>query len=138
MDESQVYDLLMSEYNNSQPYQDYTSTATASINNQTRKRVRDLLSKFSTTGMGRSGISGAAMNDIYSNAGESISSVGANAATMEAQNRQAILGKLLGLYEYEDNKTNFGDVLGFVGGNLLGSATGGFGSKLGNKLSDLL
>jgi hypothetical protein len=138
MEENQIYDMLMNEYNNSQPYMNYVTSATASINNNTRKRVRDLLSRYSTTGMGRSGISGSALNDIYSNAGESISSVGANAATMEAQNRQAILGKLLGLYQYEDSKTGVGDVLGDIGGNLIGSVTGGFGSKIGDKLAGLI
>ena len=137
MDESTIQQMLMSAYNND-PSKDYVSTATGSINDQTRKRVRDLLSKFSTTGMGRSGISGAATNDIYSNAGQQISQVGAQGEQMQAQNQQNILGKLLGLYEYQDQKTSFGDVLGGMAGVFGGSLLGGAGGALGKGLAGLI
>ena len=138
MDLDQIQNMLMSAYGNDQPEQDYVGTATASINNQTRKRVKDLLGKFSTTGMGRSGISGAAENDIYSNAGQQISQVGAQGEQMTQQNHMQILSQLLGLSEYQDSKSGFGDILGAVGGKLLGSATGGLGSALGGGLAGLL
>src|ERR1035437_3045856 len=111
--------MLLQEYGNNQPANDYVSSATAGINNQTRKRVKDLLGKFSTTGMGRSGISGAAQNDIYSNAGQNISQVNAQGEQMTQQNHMQTLSQLLGLAEYQDQKPGFGDVLGAVGGKLL-------------------
>jgi hypothetical protein len=138
MDLNEIESMLMSAYGNDKPVQDYVSTATTGINNLTRKRVRDLLSKFSTTGMGRSGISGAAMNDIYSNAGESISEVGARGEEITANNRSRIIGQLLGLAEYQDQKTNVGDVLGFLGGTLGGSILGPVGGAIGSKLGKLI
>jgi len=138
MDLDQIQNMLMSEYNNNSPANDYVSSATAGINNQTRKRVKDLLGKFSTTGMGRSGISGAAQNDIYSNAGQNISQVNAQGEEMTQRNHMQLLSQLLGLAEYQDSKPGFGDVLGAVGGKLLGSATGGVGAGAGNYLSKQL
>lgn len=138
MDISNIENMLIEAYNNPAPFRNYVSTATTGINEQTRKRVRDLLGKFSTTGMGRSGISGAALGDIYSGAGQNISEVGARGATMEAQNRNQILNQLLGLAEYQDQKVGFGDVLGFLGGELGGSVLGKVGGALGGKLTDLL
>ena len=138
MDLDQIQNMMMSEYQNNQPANDYVSSATAGINNQTRKRVKDLLGKFSTTGMGRSGISGAAQNDIYSNAGQNISQVNAQGEEMTQRNHMQLLSQLLGLAEYQDSKPGFGDVLGAVGGKLLGSATGGVGAGAGNYLSKQL
>jgi hypothetical protein len=138
MDLDQIQNMLMSEYNTNSPANDYVSSATAGINQQTRKRVQDLLGKFSSTGMGRSGISGAAENDIYSNAGQNISQVNAKGEEMTQNNHMQVLSQLLGLSEYQDSKPGFGDVLGAVGGKLLGGATGGLGSALGGGLANLL
>lgn len=124
MDLDQIQSLLMGELNNNQPYKDYVSSASANINNLTRKRVRDLLSKYSTTGLGRSGISGAALNGVYSTAGQNLSNVAAQGATMQAQNRQQILSQMLGLAEYQDSKPGFGSILGQLisGGAQVGAA----------------
>ena len=138
MDLDQIQNMLMSEYNNNSPANDYVSSATSGINNQTRKRVKDLLGKFSTTGMGRSGISGAAQNDIYSNAGQQISQVNAQGEQMTQQNHMQTLSQLLGLSEYQDSKSGFGDILGAISGKLVGSATGGLGAGAGNYLSKQL
>jgi hypothetical protein len=138
MDLDNIEQLMMNEYNNNNAANDYASSATAGINQQTRKRVKDLLGKFSSTGMGRSGISGAAESDIYSNSGQQISDVNARSEQMTQQNHMQVLSQLLGLSEYQDSKSGFGDVLGAVGGKLLGSATGGLGAGAGNYLSKQL
>jgi hypothetical protein len=138
MDLDQIQNMLMSEYNTNSPANDYVSSATAGINQQTRKRVQDLLGKFSSTGMGRSGISGAAENDIYSNAGQNISQVNAKGEEMTQNNHMQVLSQLLGLGEYEDAKPNFLDTIAGIGGKLGGSALGGVGSAAGTKLSGLL
>jgi len=138
MDLDQIQNMLMSEYNTNSPANDYVSSATAGINQQTRKRVQDLLGKFSSTGMGRSGISGAAENDIYSNAGQNISQVNAQGEEMTQNNHMQILSQLLGLEEYKDAKPNFLDTIAGIGGKLGGSALGGVGSAAGTKLSGLL
>ena len=138
MDLDQIQNMLMQEYGNNTAANDYVSSATSGINNQTRKRVKDLLGKFSTTGMGRSGISGAAQNDIYSNAGQQISQVNAQGEQMTQQNHMQTLSQLLGLSEYQDSKSGFGDILGAISGKLVGSATGGLGAGAGNYLSKQL
>ena len=113
MNENDLYQMLMGEYNNPQPAQDYISTASANINNLTRKRARNLMSQYSTTGMGRSGIEGAALNDVYSNAGQNLSQVAAQGEQMRAQERMQALSKMLGLYEFnQSQQPNWGDVLG--------------------------
>ena len=138
MDLDQIQNMLMQEYGNNTAANDYVSSATAGINNQTRDRVKKLLSKFSTTNMGRSGISGAAQNDIYSNAGQQISQVNAQGEQMTQQNHMQTLSQLLGLSEYQDSKSGFGDILGAISGKLVGSATGGLGAGAGNYLSKQL
>jgi hypothetical protein len=42
-----------------------------------------------------------------------------------------ILSQLLGLSEYQDSKSGFGDIVAAIGGKVAGSATGGLGSALG-------
>jgi hypothetical protein len=138
MDLDNIEQLMMNEYNNNNAANDYASSATAGINQQTRKRVKDLLGKFSSTGMGRSGISGAAESDIYSNSGQQISDVNARSEQMTQQNHMQVLSQLLGLGEYEDAKPNFLDTIAGIGGKLGGSALGGVGSAAGTKLSGLL
>lgn len=138
MDLDQIQNMLMQEYGNNTAANDYVSSATSGINQQTRKRVNDLLGKFSTTNMGRSGISGAAQNDIYSNAGQQISQVNAQGEQMTQQNHMQTLSQLLGLSEYQDSKSGFGDILGAISGKLVGSATGGLGAGAGNYLSKQL
>ena len=135
MDENQLYQMLMGEYNNPQPAQDYISTASANINNLTRKRARNLMSQYSTTGMGRSGIEGAALNDVYSNAGQNLSQVAAQGEQMRAQERQNALHSLLGLYEFnQQNNPSFGQILGGIGGTLAGSLLGPVGAGIGGSI----
>ena len=138
MDLGNIEQMLLSEYGNNTAANDYASSATAGINDLTRKRVKDLLGKFSTTGMGRSGISGAATNDVYSSAGQNISDVNARSEQMTQQNHMQVLSQLLGLSEYQDSKPNFLDVLAGVGGKVGGSALGGVGAGAGNHLSSKL
>jgi len=138
MDAGQLQQMLQSQYDNSTPVNDYISSASAGINNQTNKRVRDLMSRFSNTGMSRSGISGASLNDIYSNAGGQLSNVASQGEMMNMQNRSQILNQMLGLYKYQDQKPTWGDVAGGVAGSLLGSATGGFGTAIGGALGKLI
>jgi hypothetical protein len=138
MDLSNIEQLLMQNYNDNSAANDYASSATAGVNNQTRKRVKDLLGKFSSTGMGRSGISGAAQSDIYSNAGQNISDINTRSEQMTQQNHMQTLSQLLRLSEYQDTKSGFGDILGAISGKLVGSATGGFGAGAGNYLSKQL
>lgn len=138
MDLDQIQNMLMQEYGNNTAANDYVSSATSGINQQTRKRVNDLLGKFSTTNMGRSGISGAAQSGIYSDAGQQISDVNARGEQMTQQNHMQTLSQLLGLSEYQDSKSGFGDILGAISGKLVGSATGGLGAGAGNYLSKQL
>ena len=143
MNEDQLYQMLMGEYNNSQPAQDYVSSASANINNLTRQRARKLMSQYSTTGMGRSGLGGAALNDIYSTAGQNLSQVAAQGEQMQQQARQNALHGLLGLYEFnQQNNPSFGQVLGGIGGSLAGSLLGpagaAIGGGLGSKLAGLI
>ena len=80
----------------------------------------------------------AAQNDIYSNAGQQISQVNAQGEQMTQQNHMQTLSQLLGLSEYQDSKSGFGDILGAISGKLVGSATGGLGAGAGNYLSKQL
>lgn len=141
MNANELYAMINGQMN-ANPGDQMASTATASINKLTGKRVRDLMSRFSNTNMARSGISGVAANDMYSNAGESIGKVNAEAEQMNMQNRSDMISKLLGLYQYEDNakrsETDWMDVLGGIGGKFLGSAAGGAGGVVGDKLGGLL
>jgi len=92
---------------------DITSVASRNINNQTNRRVEDLLSRFATSGMNRTGISGVALNDIYSNAGEQLTNASVQGANADRNYRYKILAKLLGLQMFEDNKPSpWGSVLG--------------------------
>ena len=122
--------------------QEFTSTATANINRLTNKRVRDLLSRFATTGLNRSGISGAALSDVYSTAGQNLSDVAARGAELDFQSRQAIINQLLGLeqlkFQREQADFDIGDILGAVGGGFAGSVLGPVGAGAGRKISDLL
>ena len=120
----------------------FVSSASANINNLTNKRVRDLMSRFSTTGLGRSGISGAALNQVYSTAGQNLSDVAAQGAQLDEQSRRAIINQLLGLeqlkFQREQQDFGFGDVLGAVGGGVLGSVLGPVASGAGSKIGELL
>ena len=80
--------------------------------------------------MSRSGISGVAQNDIYSNAGEQLSSVSAQGAQMDERTRMQALQGMEGIAQYEDQKPTFLDFLGSMAGQVGGMA-GGMGlSKL--------
>lgn len=130
MDLSNISSLYQSEYNNPTAGKEFVSSASSQIQNLTKKRVRDLLSKFSTTGMSRSGISGVAQNDIYSNAGEQLSGVAAQGAQMDENTRMKALQGMEGIAQYEDQKPTFLDFLGSMAGQVGGMA-GGMGlSKL--------
>ena len=141
-DLASVSNMLMGDYNNSLPVQNYVSAASTGINNQTNKAIRDLWSRFATTGMSRSGIGGAAANQIYSGAGQNLSNVAAQGEVMQQQARENDINKLLGIAQYEDSKPTFGDyigsILGQVGGTALGALTGGLSTGLTGGLSSLL
>jgi hypothetical protein len=138
MDANKIYNLIMGEYNNSTPYKDYMSAAIGGINRQTQKRANEMQSKYATTGMGRTGTSGAALSDIYSTGGESITSAAAQGATMQAQSRQNLINQLLGLYQTESaneaQSSDWGDVLGSMAGLFGGATLGKLGSRLGSSL----
>jgi len=138
MELSDIQNLIMSGLNDNTAEKDYASSATAGINNLTRKRIKDLLAKFSSTGMGRSGIGGASMNDIYSNAGEQISDVNARAEQMPQQNRNQAISQLLGLQQLQQEQPGWSDVLGAVGGGLAGSFLGPLGAGAGSALGKSL
>lgn len=141
MNANELYAMINGQMN-ANPGDQMASTATASINKLTGKRVRDLMSRFSNTNMARSGISGVAANDMYSNAGESIGKVNAEAEQMNMQNRSNMISKLLGLYQYEDqakrSETDWTDVLGYGAGTLLGSTLGPVGAAIGGKIGGLI
>ena len=103
-DLSMIQNFLGQQYANPSGGKELVSSASTQINNLTRKRVRDLLSKFSTTGMGRSGISGAATNDIYSGAGENLASASAKGAELDQNTRMQALGEMGKIAEYQDSK----------------------------------
>jgi len=138
MDANKIYNLIMGEYNNSTPYKDYMSAAIGGINRQTQKRANEMQSKYATTGMGRTGTSGAALSDIYSTGGESITSAAAQGATMQAQSRQNLINQLLGLYQTESaneaQSSDWGDVLGSMAGLFGGATLGKLGSRFGSSL----
>lgn len=126
----------MGELKNNTPTNTLISSGTRNINNLTRKRVNDLLSRLSTTGLGRSGISGAALNDIYSSAGDSLANVSAQGAQLQANQRSDLINKLLGLYKYQDQSSfDLGDILGTGLGLVAGSALGPIGAAAGGKLA---
>ena len=113
MDYGSIMNMLQGLYAND-PSQAYVGSATAAINNQTKKRVKDLQSKFSTTGMSRSGISGAAENDIYSNAGQNLSEVNAKGEEMNMNNKMNILGMMDKTQELDDQASPWGSILGKI------------------------
>ncbi len=119
MDAGRLYELMMNEYNNTGPIRDYTSSAIGGVNRLTNKRVRDLLSRYATTGMGRTGTSGAALSDVYSTAGRNITEATTQGALMEQQQRQRSIENLLNLYQFEESQPGWEDMVG----KLLGSGT---------------
>lgn len=137
MDLAYIQNLLQDQYNNVTPVKDFVSTASGNINKQTKKRVRDMNSKFANTGMGRSGISGVALNDIYSNSADSLQSVAAQGENMEQNYRTNLLGQMGSIAQYEDQKPTaldyLGSLLGQAGGVGLGAISGGAGASLATK-----
>ncbi len=131
----QLNSLLMGELNNNQPFQ----AGAQAITDQTNTRVQDFLSRLATTGLGRTGIGGAGLNQIYSNSGKQFG----NLAASSAQNRTNIISQLLGLHkfdkQFEQNKLGFGDVFGSIlglgAGSILGPAGGAIGAKLGGLIT---
>ena len=122
--------LLKGQLNNSTEFQ----AATRGIGNLTSQRVQDALSRLSTSGLGRTGISGSLLNNIYAKAGDSY----ANAASKESSRRTQIIHQLLGLQKQEDSQFGIGDVFGSILGLGLGSVLGPLGAGVGKKLSGLL
>jgi hypothetical protein len=135
MDLDQIQNMLSSQYNNNQPANDYVSGASAQINNLTRSRVKSMLSKYATTGMNRSGISGVALNDTYANADEQLSSVANQGAVMKQQNQMQALGQMSNIAEYQDQKPGALDYLGSLGGQLIGTGLGSGVGTLGSGLA---
>ena len=126
----QLNSLLMGELNNNQPFQ----AGAQAITDQTNTRVQDFLSRLATTGLGRTGIGGAGLNQIYSNSGKQFG----NLAASSAQNRTNIISQLLGLHKFEQNKLGFGDVFGSILGLGVGSILGPAGGVVGKKLGGLI
>lgn len=124
MDADQLYQLIMGQMNNNQAGNDYTATASANINNATNKNVKGLQSKFATTGLGRSGIGGAAINDAYATGNEGLSQAAAQGEQINQQNRSDMLNKLLGLYQFDQSQPNLGNTLLGIGSNIAGFAGG--------------
>ena len=137
LDNRKLENLLTGELDTSQ----MISSGSQQIGNLTSSRINRLLSKFATTGLGRTGIGGSALNNIYGQAGQSLTNLESGAASK----RSDIIGKLMKLYEYKqtekarkDSQIGFGDVVGGVLGLFGGSALGGLGAGAGSKLTELL
>ena len=113
---------------------DITSIASKGINDQTRTRVDDLLSRLATSGRDITGISGAALNNVYSNAGKQLTNASVQGANADRNMRLNILSQLLGLQINEDNQPGFLDSLGGIVGSLAGGFGGSLGSKIGSKI----
>jgi len=128
-----ISDMLMGDANNSAPVNNYVSTASAGINNQTNEAVKKLMAKFATTGMNRSGISGVALNDAYKTGGQELNNVAAQGEMMQQQQRTQAIQQLLGISQYEDQKPGIMDYLGSVLGQVGGMAAGAGTSDLMNK-----
>lgn len=102
----------------------YYSAAASDINKQTNKNVDDTLSRFATTGLSRSGIQGAALDDIYAGGSDAIT----NAAGQETMNKLGILNSLISVQNSQEQLDNqpsgWGQVLGnlFSGAAQVGSA----------------
>lgn len=126
--------LLLGELDNSKAFQ----AGAMGIGQLTRQRAEAAQSRLATSGLGRSGIGGSIFNRIYGTAGQSF----AGLAGEEASRRSQIINQLLGLYkfdkEFEERQTDIGDIFGGAIGLLSGSALGGLGAGIGDKLSRLI
>lgn len=101
------------------------SVASTQISNLTRKRVRDLLSRFSTTGLSRTGITGAALSDVYAGANVALGSAAVKADELKSRRRMEMIQLLLGQQRFEDSQPSiWGNILGQLisGGAQVGSA----------------
>ena len=132
VDLQQIQNILTSQLG-SNPATDYVSSASANINNLTKKRVQDWLSKMSTTGMGRSGISAIGANEAYATGDQGLSDVAARGEQMDASYKQDIVSKLLNLGEYQDQKPGLGDYLGSLAGQIAGTGLGAGTASLAKK-----
>ena len=123
MELSSINSLIQSLYNQN-PSKNFVNNATAGINNLTGKRVQDMLSQYSTTGLGRSGIQGAALNDIYATAGDNISNIQAQGAQMDYNNKAELIRQMLQSYQIDQQPSGWGEILGQVisGGAQIGAA----------------
>lgn len=119
-----IQNWLGQQFMNPQGGSQLTSNASTQINNQTRGAITNLLSKFSTTGMGRSGISGAATNGIYSGAGEQLTNASAQGAQLDQNTKMQSLGEMGQIAQYQDQKPGFMNFLGSLFGQAGGTATG--------------
>jgi len=130
--------VLWQDYYSPGVGQDYTSSAGALINDLTSKRVKDLLSGYATSGLSRSGIQGAAVNNAYSQAGQQLSSVAAQGSQMDSNKRLQILRLLFGEQAQQANQPGAGDFFGTLAGGLAGSFLGPIGAAAGAKVGNLI
>lgn len=123
MDYGQIMNMLQGLYSQN-PAQQYVSSASANINNLTRKRARDMLSRYAITGLGRSGVSGTALNDVYSSAGQELSDVAARGAEMDFNNKYNLINSMLQVQQLENQPSPWGLLLGQLlsGGLQLGGS----------------
>jgi len=110
---------------------DFVSNASAQINRQTDRNVEDTLSRFSTTGLGRSGIGGAAVNDIYAGSADALTNVAAQGSQMDVQNKLAAINGMLQVKQLQDQPSAWGQILGQLIG---GGAQVGSSAMLANAL----
>ena len=138
MSADDLQNLIMGQMNNNQPGDDYTATASANINNATGANVRNQQANLASAGMGRSGIGGVEANNAYASGNRELSSVAAQGEQMNAQNRQAMLEQLLGLYKTQQSSPSLGNTLLGIGGTVAGSLLGPAGAAVGSKLGQLI
>jgi hypothetical protein len=129
---------LSYEYLNNQDGGKAFSMASKGINDQTRQQVQALLSHYATSGLSRSGIQGAALNNIYSTSENALGNAAVSADQAAANRRLQILQMLLGNKAYQDSQPGFGDFLGSAFGTLTGALTGGIGTAVGQKIGKLI
>lgn len=104
---------------------DAFNVASGAINDVTQKRVQDLLSRYSTSGLSRSGIQGAALNNVYANTDKALGSAAVQSKESMANRRARIIAMLLQNQQYEDSQPSaFGQIAGSLisGGAQVGSA----------------
>jgi len=117
--------MLWRQYYNNDNGGGAFSMASKGINDQTNKAVTNLLSRFSNSGLSRSGIQGAALNNLYGQANNALGNTAVNADQAAQQRKLQILQMLFGEQRQQDSEPSaFGSILGSLisGGAQVGSA----------------